>query len=97
MFWSKKKKPPKKPGKQKKASKPETKGDERLSSEELRAEAMANVRAAREHIGEDTLDRIAAAMTKKQQSATEQAKAQIQSADPDRVLDEILYMLDERK
>jgi len=65
------------------------------TSEEIRAQALANAKAARENIGEDTLRRIAAAMTKKQQSATEQAKARIADADADRVAQEILYMMDE--
>jgi len=58
---------------------------------------MANMRAARTQIGEETLDKIAAAMTKKQQSATEQAKRTIESADSDRVADEILYMLNDEE
>jgi hypothetical protein len=36
-------------------------------------------------------------LVRKQQSATEQAKAQIQNADVDRVVDEMLYMLDKKK
>lgn len=87
MFWSKKKK---KVSKKKKAAK----NPKALSSEELRAQAMENVRHAREQIGEETLDRIAAAMTKKQRSATEQAKTAIQQSDADRVADEILFMMD---
>ncbi|MCD8563384.1 MAG: hypothetical protein LRY54_05010 [Alphaproteobacteria bacterium] len=62
-------------------------------SQRLREEALASARAAREAIGQETLDKIAAAMTKRQQSATEQAKVQINRADPDKVLDELLYML----
>lgn len=67
-----------------------------LTGEALRAQAMANVRSARAHIGEDTLDKIAAAMTKKQQSAVEVAKRQIQGADVDKVLDELKWMLDQK-
>ncbi len=85
MFWSKKKKAAKAAKKKEK------------QTESLRAEAMANVRAARENIGEETLDRIAAAMTKKQQSNTEQAKKSIQSADAERVAQEILYMIDDKR
>ncbi len=89
MFWGKKDSDPKKkPAKGKVSAK---------DSEALRAQAMENVRAARENIGEDTLDRIAAAMTKKQQSATEQAKARIKEADPDRVLDELKWMLEDKR
>ena len=56
---------------------------------------MANVRAARENIGDETLQRIAAAMTAKQKSNTEQAKRAIQDADADRVAQEILYMIEQ--
>jgi len=66
------------------------------SGDEIRAQAMANVRSARAHIGEETLDKIAAAMTKKQQSAMEQAKRQIQGADVNKVLDELKWMLDQK-
>lgn len=65
-------------------------------SQKIREEALANARAARLSIGEDTLDKIAAAMTKKQQSVMEQAKGQIRNADPDKVLDELLFMLKNR-
>jgi hypothetical protein len=93
MFWSKKnksKKDQKTPAEaaSKKAAAPQ-------SSADIRAQAMANARAARERIGEETLDRIAAAMQKKQQSTIEQAKNRIRDADADRVADEILHMLDE--
>jgi predicted transcriptional regulator len=93
MFWSRKnksKKDQKTPAKaaSKKPATPQ-------SSADIRAQAMANARAARERIGEETLDRIAAAMLKKQQSTIEQAKNRIRDADADRVADEILHMLDE--
>ena len=66
-------------------------------SVKLREKALANAAAARAHIGEDVLDKIAEAMTKKQQSAMEQAKAQIADTDPDRVLDELKLLLDESR
>lgn len=81
MFWSKK-------HKQEKTAKKKAK-----RSQQLREEALANAKAARENIGEETLDRIAAAMTKKQKSNTEQAKRAIQDADADRVAQEILHMI----
>lgn len=65
-------------------------------SQKIREQALANARAARLSIGEETLEKIAAAMTKKQQSVMEQAKGQIRNADPDKVLDELLYMLKNR-
>ncbi len=64
-------------------------------SQRIREEALANAHAARAQIGEETLDKIAAAMTKKQQSSMEQAKARIKAADSHLVADEILAMLDE--
>lgn len=103
MFWRKK------PQKGQKAKSPASKGGasqagagtgiggvgRSSASEALRAQAMANVRAARESIGEDTLDRMAAAMRKKQQSPLERAKAQILDEDAERVASEILAMIDD--
>jgi hypothetical protein len=73
-----------------------SKDDQSSKSQRIREEALANARSARIAIGEDTLDKIAAAMTRKQQSVMEQAKRQINTADPDKVLDELLYMLKNR-
>lgn len=70
-----------------------SKDNQTSKSQRIREEALANARAARIAIGEDTLDKIAAAMTKKQQSVVEQAKRDINKADPDKVLDELLYLL----
>jgi len=105
MFWSKNSKTNKKTDKRKRHQK-ERNGNKKSSvgkdighgssREEIQAQAMANVRAARAHIGEDTLDKIAAAMTKKQQSAMEKAKRDIAGADVDKVLDELKFMLDTR-
>ncbi len=67
-----------------------------LAGDALRAQALANAKMARESIGEDTLERIAAAMAKKQNSATEQAKRKIQEADAERVASEILSMIETR-
>lgn len=67
-----------------------------LAGDALRAQALANAKAARAHIGEETLDKIAAAMHKKQKSAMEQAKRNIQNADAERVAAEILLMLEEK-
>lgn len=65
-------------------------------SERIRQEALANARIARAEIGAETLDKIAALMTKKQQSAIEMAKADIAKADADRVAQEILWMLEQK-
>jgi hypothetical protein len=102
MFWSKKKKtgqtnkPAKNSGPvasygvgiQKK-----TNGGQR-SSAEIRAEALANARAARERVGEETIQKIAKALVQQQMSLTDQAKAKIARANSDRVADEIRYLLD---
>lgn len=66
---------------------------QRLSREEIQAEALANSRSAREHIGEETLDKIAATMAKKQKSPTYQAQMQLKAADSGRVTDELKFML----
>ena len=68
---------------------------EKSESQRIREEALANARKAREHIGEDTIQKIAAAMAKKENNPMAIAKKQLQNADSDRVVDEILYMLDE--
>lgn len=69
---------------------------QRPSSAEIRAQALANVRKAKEHLGEETIQKIAAAMQKKQQSAFEQAKSKIHQSDADRVAEEILAMMETR-
>lgn len=105
MFWSKKNKTGNKKDKRgkQKSGKPVSRknsvGKEKghgQSREEIHAQAMANFSAAREQIGEETLNRIAAAMNKKQQSAMERAKRDIQGADVDKVLDELKWMLDNK-
>jgi hypothetical protein len=96
MFWRKK------PQKGQKTKSPAGKGgasqtgaQTAAGTADIRAQAMANVRAARESIGEETLDRMAAAMRKKQQSPLERAKAQILDEDAERVASEILAMIDD--
>jgi len=70
------------------------KAPKKPSIEDIRAQAMENVRAARENIGEETLDRIAAAMQKKQNSAVEKAKAQIKSHDINDLARELRYLIE---
>lgn len=71
-------------------------GGQTDKSRRIREEALENARNARLAIGEETLDRIAAAMTKKQQSVLERSKRQINESDPDKVLDELLLMMRNR-
>lgn len=102
MFWNKKKSDKhNKKGQSPKAKSVEGKRSDEtgscqgLAGDELRAQALANARAARENLGEDTIQRIAEIMKKKESSATQRAKAQIQKADTDRVVDGIRDILDE--
>lgn len=83
MFWNKKKKAKK------------NKTPEKLSGEALRTQAMDNARQAKEHLGDETVQKIAAIMAKKNSNPMAQAKAQIQKADSGKVIDSILYLRDE--
>lgn len=103
MFWNKKKNTDKhKKSKSSKAGSVEGKLNNKnsngqgLAGDALRAQALANARAARENLGDDTIQKIAEIMGKKENSAMEQAKRRIQSTDKNRVADGILDMLDER-
>ena len=100
MFWSKNKNKDKRGSAEQKSAKSGVrvpKGQNNSSkSQRLREEALANARKARAEIGEETLDKIAALMTKKQQSVMEQAKRDIAEQDAHRVAEEILLILDEK-
>jgi len=72
------------------------KGSQGLTGDALRTQALANARTARGHIGEETIQKIAAAMAKKQHNPMEKAKAQLANVDSDRITDELLYMLDDK-
>jgi hypothetical protein len=65
------------------------------SREEIVKQALSNVRAARAEIGEEALDRIAAAIRKKEQesAAMKNARQQIQSLDQERVADNLRAMM----
>ena len=65
-------------------------------SAKIRAQALENARLARENIGDETLQKLAAAIQKKQASAHERNKAVIAQSDPERVAEEILAMLERR-
>lgn len=82
FFW--KKKPDLKAGKAK---------DGKPTREQILAQAKANMSAARAVIGDETLEKIKEALMKKQSSAIEKAKAQIRSADVDKVRDNIQFMI----
>ena len=87
MFWSKKKKAKK----AEKAAKAKAE-----QSAKIREEAMANARAAREALGDETIQKITEAMTAMEQQSIRKAQKQIQSADPDKVLDELKFMMDQK-
>ncbi|MCB1556466.1 MAG: hypothetical protein KDJ15_04040 [Alphaproteobacteria bacterium] len=72
------------------------KTDTKPSREDLIAQAKANAAAAREAIGEETLDKIAAAMRRKQESDLEKAKTKIRAMDQDKVADAVRLWLDEK-
>jgi len=63
--------------------------------DDIRAQALENVRAARENLGQDTIDRIAELMRAKENSTVERKKAEILEHDASRVAAELLYMLRE--
>jgi len=81
MFWKKKK--PKK-----------TNG---LTREQILAQAKANASAAREEIGDETLQKIKAALEKKENSALMQAKNKVKAMDEDKVRDNLSLWLKEDK
>lgn len=96
MFWTKNKKSDKREKKQELQVESGVRQNKSQDSQRLREEALANARKARAEIGEETLDKIAALMTKKQQSLVEQTKQKVAETDADRVAQEILLMMDEK-
>jgi hypothetical protein len=63
--------------------------------EQILAQARATAAAAREEIGDETLEKIREAMMKKQGSAFEQAKQKVKSMDQERIADNIRYVMDD--
>lgn len=81
-------------GKGKKDKAKDAAADGKPSREELLARARATAAAAREEIGDETLEKIREAMMKKQGSALEQAKAKVKAMDQERIADNIRYVRD---
>ncbi len=82
MFWKKKK----------------NKKTQETSREAILAQAKANAAAAREEIGDDTLDKIREALLKKENSPFAQAKKRIEAMDQDKVRDNVsLWMREDDK
>ncbi len=84
MFWSKK-------SKEKRAAAAKEK-----QGKKIRKQAMANANAARDNLGQDTIDKIAAKMTEMQKSNMAQAKASLEKVDTDKMLNELKNMLDDK-
>ncbi len=66
------------------------------SSDDLRSQALANVKAARANLGEDTIQKIAHSIRKldERNSAMAAARKKLEEVDATRVRDEILSMLE---
>jgi len=82
MFFKKQKKKKKEPKK--------------LTREELIAQATANAAKARAEIGDETLQKIAEAMQRKENSATEQAKRKIRAMDDGKVADHLKIIIEDK-
>ena len=67
-----------------------------LAGDALRAQALANARAAKAALGDETVRKMAEAISRKENNPFEKAIKQLENADADRVCDEILYMLDDK-
>lgn len=93
MFWKKKSKDGQPPKDGATVNPPTGKP----TREQILAQAKANAAAARAEIGDETLEKIKAAMLKKQASAIERAKAQIKATDTDKVRDHLSLWLEEDK
>ena len=96
MFWSKNKKSDKRKKQKELQGSSGVHQNKSDKSQRIREEALANARKARAEIGEEALDKIAALMTKKQQSLIEQTKRKVAETDADRVAQEILIMMDDK-
>lgn len=82
MFWKKKK----------------NKKSQKTSREAILAQAKANAAAAREEIGDDTLEKIKKALLEKENSPFAQAKRRIEAMDEDKVRDNVsLWMREDDK
>lgn len=67
----------------------------RKKREQVLAHARATAAAAREEIGDETLEKIREAMAKKQSSAMEQARTKVKSMDRERIADNIKAVMDD--
>jgi len=65
-------------------------------SAKIRAQALENARAAREAIGDETLQKIAHALSEGQKSEGKRAQEKIRQMDKERVAEHLKSLLDER-
>jgi hypothetical protein len=89
-------------GKKEKKGAAAPKDPKKMTREELIAEAMANTNKAREELGEETIQKMAAALRKldgtaapEEMTAGERAKQEILKMDKDRVADNLRLMMDD--
>lgn len=66
-------------------------------SADIRSALQENMRTARENIGDETLDKIAQAMSKMQKSRIQTAKRTIQAAGTTRASEELRSLMREEK
>jgi len=65
-------------------------------SADLRAQAMENMRAARERLGDDTIQQMAANLRQQNKTDTEKAKDHIRTLDKSRIADNLKAMMDDK-
>lgn len=63
----------------------------------LRAQALENARAARERLGDETIQKIANALSEQNKSAGKKAQEQIRAMDKAVVAEHLKSLLDEKK
>ena len=68
-----------------------------MSREEIIAQAKANAAAARQEIGEETLDKVKEAMLRKENNPLEQAKKRVKAMDRQKVADSVSDWMREDK
>ena len=76
-----------------------SKGKEKAAAKKsaaVREQALENMRGARERIGEETIQEIAAILRERDSSPMRQAEAQIKSFDKGRIADNLKAMLDKK-
>ncbi|MGH1399461.1 MAG: hypothetical protein ACRBCT_09640 [Alphaproteobacteria bacterium] len=66
------------------------------SSDKIRAEALAHARAARENLGEETIQKITEIMKNMESQPIRKAQKQLENVDSGRMLDELRWMLDNK-